>query len=189
MGDLAKICEHLHLPLQSGSSRVLSLMNRGYTPEEYRSKISKLREKIDGIAITTDIISGFPGETQEDHNETKRALTELEFDGIFAFKYSPRPGTAAASMDGHIREEVKSARLSEILEIQDAITLRRNWSLINTLQEILVDGFSETDRTMLSGRTRSNKIVNFRGDSSLIGTLTRVRIAEARKHSLFGVHL
>jgi len=187
IANLGRVCEHLHLPLQSGSDRVLNLMNRGYTSGEYLEKIILLKERITGVSITTDIICGFPGETEEDHGETKKMLKEIEFDGIFAFKYSPRPGTAAASMDGQVMGEVKSRRLSEILELQDTITLKKNGGLSNTVQEVLVEGYSETDLTMLSGRTRGNKIVNFMGDSSLIGSLAMVRITEAKKHSLEGV--
>lgn len=184
--ELDKVCEHIHLPLQSGSSRVLQLMNRGYSYDEYLTKIAMLRNRVYALSITTDIIAGFPGETDNDHRSTMEALREIEFDGIFAFKYSPRPGTAAASMTNQLNETVKSDRLTELLDIQDSITLKRNKLIENSFQEVLVEGKSETDLSMLTGRTRSNKIVNFRGDEALIESIIPVRIAKARKHSLLG---
>jgi len=189
MSGLSKVCEHLHLPLQSGSSRILRLMNRGYPYEDYRERIDALREGIPGIAITTDIITGFPGETEDDHAQTIRALKEIEFDGVFAFKFSPRPGTAAAAMDNQIEDEIKSVRLSEILKLQDDITLKLNKRLEDSIQEVLVEGVDENDDSLLTGRTRSNKIVNFKGPDSCIGGIVKVKIVEARRHSLRGVAL
>lgn len=186
MHELDKVCEHIHLPLQSASDSVLRLMNRGYSYGEYRRKVDALRKKVDGISITTDIITGFPGESDEDHEDTLRALKDICFDGIFAFKYSPRPGTAAASMGGRIGDEIKSGRLSEILKLQDGITLKINEKLVDSVREILVEGPSESDKTRLTGRTRTNKIVNFEGSESSIGCLQKVRIVEARRHSLVG---
>jgi tRNA-2-methylthio-N6-dimethylallyladenosine synthase len=186
MHELDKVCEHLHLPLQSGSNKILKLMNRGYICDDYRKKIEMLRNMIKNLSITTDIIAGFPGETDKDHEDTKEALEETEFDGIFAFKYSSRPGTAAAAMDNHISDETKSQRLTEILDIQDAITLKINHNLENTIQEILVEGVSETDNAMLAGRTRTNKIVNFSGNSSHLKSIIEIKIVKARKHSLLG---
>jgi tRNA-2-methylthio-N6-dimethylallyladenosine synthase len=183
---LAKVCEHMHLPLQSGSNRILGLMNRGYSYEEYLSKLRILRHAVPEISITTDIITGFPGETDEDHRKTIGALKEMEFDGIFAFKYSPRGGTKAAAMEGQVADEVKSRRIGEILDVQDSITLPINKKLEASHREILVEGFSETDRKMLSGRTRSNKVVNFKGQDICIGSIVTVRIVKARKHSLDG---
>jgi tRNA-2-methylthio-N6-dimethylallyladenosine synthase len=185
MSEFDKVCEHIHLPLQSGSSKVLNLMNRGYSFDDYRKKIAKLRNTMKNLSITTDIIAGFPGETDEDHEDTMDALREIEFDGIFAFKYSTRPLTAAASMDDH-SDVIKSQRLAEILDIQDGITLNLNKNLENSLQEILVEGTSETNSTMLTGRTRTNKIVNFRGNSSQITSIMKIKIVKAKKHSLLG---
>lgn len=186
MRDLDKVCEHIHLPLQSGSSRVLRLMNRGYDYDEYRRKVDLLRNEINGIAITTDIIAGFPGETEEDHNLTIRALKEIEYDGIFAFKYSPREGTVAATMEGQLDEEAKLRRLQEILNVQDEITLKINKKLEGSVQEILIEGKSESDSSMMTGRTRTNKIVNFEGNGYSSGTLITVKVIEAKKHSLLG---
>jgi len=187
MRDLPKVCEHIHLPLQSGSSAVLDRMNRKYTYEDYREKVSYLREEVPGIAITSDIIAGFPCETDDDHLLTVKALKEIEFDGIFAFKFSPRPFTKAARMPGHLPDSVKSMRLNEILEIQDEITLSKNKSLVGTIQEILIEGESETDCHKLCGRTRSNKITTVQKTEGITkGALVKVQINKARKHSLEG---
>jgi tRNA-2-methylthio-N6-dimethylallyladenosine synthase len=187
MAELPKLCEHIHLPLQSGSSAVLDRMNRKYSYEEYKEKVGRLRSYIPDISITSDIIAGFPGETEDDHLLTMKAIKDIEFDGIFAFKFSPRRFTKAAEMSDHIPESVKSGRLNEILKIQDDITLRKNKSLVGTVQEILIEGESETDRDKLTGRTRSNKIVTVQKTDALNkGTYINVRISRARKHSLEG---
>ena len=145
-----------------------------------------LREKVPGITITSDIIAGFPGETEEDHIKTIYALKEMHFDGIFAFKFSPRPGTAAASIEGHLPENIKSERLDEILRLQDEITLRKNLLFENTHQEILIEGIS---KGRLTGRTRTNKIVTIPETEMLKGTIITVEIKKARKHSLEGIPL
>lgn len=187
IADLPKVCEHIHLPLQSGSSKILKLMNRGYTYDSYIKKVSRLREKIPNISITSDIIAGFPGETEEDHLSTIKALNEIEFDGIFAFKFSPRKDTKAAKMPDQVPEEIKSERLIEILEVQDKITERINKSLEGSIQEILIEGQSKLDSSKFTGRTRTNKIVNIpKGRSSLVGTSIKVEILSAKRHSLEG---
>ncbi len=181
MAELEKVCEHLHLPIQSGSDRILELMNRGYNYAEYKRKVGLLRHYIPEISITTDIIAGFPSETEEDHSLTIKALEEIQYDGIFAFKYSQRPGTKAAEMPEQIPEDIKSRRLSEILKLQDSITLKKNNALISSVQEVLVEGKNEAGETM--ARTRTNKIVIL--DKELpAGTIINVRITEARIHSL-----
>jgi tRNA-2-methylthio-N6-dimethylallyladenosine synthase len=186
MADLPKVCEHIHLPLQSGSNKILHLMNRGYSFEEYIQKVSKLREKISNISITTDIIAGFPGETDDDHMFTIEALKEIEFDGIFAFKFSPRPGTKASDMENQLPDGLKSMRLSQILELQDEITENKNKLLEGRFQEILMEGESETDRKKHTGRTRTNKIVNIPWIDIEKGSLISVEITKGRKHSLAG---
>lgn len=183
---LENVCEHIHLPLQSGSDTILRAMNRGYSYGEYRDKIDKLRSNIQDISITTDIIAGFPGETDGDHSLTTRALSEIGFDGIFAFKYSPRPGTRAATLQDRVDEGTKSARLSEILAVQDVITLNINKKMEQSLQEVLVEGVSESDPTMLTGRTRTNKIVNFKAGHFSPGSFITLQIVRAMKHSLIG---
>lgn len=181
MAELDKVCEHLHLPIQSGSDRILRLMNRGYSYEDYKRKVELLRTYIPDIAITTDIIAGFPSETEEDHHHTLRALEEIEYDGIFAFKYSQRHGTKAAEMPDQIPEDIKSERLSEILKLQDTITLRKNSGLVGTIQEVLIEGKDETGQT--TGRTRTNKIVLFNEDLPS-GLIIKAKITQARIHSL-----
>ena len=186
VAELPSVCEHIHLPIQSGSSEILSRMNRGYTYEEYIGKIEKIRSEVPHVSITADVIAGFPGETSRDHEETLRALRAIEYDGIFAFKYSPREGTKAAEMDDRISDEEKSLRLGEILRLQEEITLRKNRALEGTVQEILVEGPSETDGTVLMGRTRTNKIVTVADDGYVQGSLLKVLIEQARHHSLSG---
>jgi len=184
--ELPKVCEHIHLPLQSGSSSILKLMNRGYTFEDYIEKVGKLRKSIPQIAITTDIIAGFPSETDKDHAETMTALKTIEFDGIYAFKYSPRAGTGAAGMENHIPEGIKAQRLDEILKLQDEITLKCNKGLEGSVQEVLVEANVKSGKGRITGRTRSNKIVSFEGDESLIGGLVNIEIKTAMRHSLEG---
>jgi tRNA-2-methylthio-N6-dimethylallyladenosine synthase len=186
MEGLSKVCEHLHLPLQSGSDKILQLMNRGYTYLDYKKKIDMLRNVLPHISITTDIITGFPGETEEDFELTISALREIEYDGIFSFKYSKRPDTRALSLPDHLEEYIKSDRLSRVLSLQEDITYKKNRSLEGLITEILVEGKSDTDPEKMTGRTRTNKIVNFFGNENDIGKLLNVKIIEAKQHSLFG---
>jgi tRNA-2-methylthio-N6-dimethylallyladenosine synthase len=186
MKDLPKICGHMHLPLQSGSDSILSVMNRGYTYSEYKEKIEMLRNAIKEISVTSDIIVGFPGETDDDFKCTVEAISELKFDGIFSFKYSRRPQTRALELPDHIDETIKSRRLAEILDLQVSITYDINKALEGEILEILVEGISSNDSAKLTGRTTTNKIVNFSGDESDIGRLMKIRILRAQQHSLFG---
>ena len=186
MRDLPKICNHIHLPIQSGSDKILAAMNRGYSYQDYKSKIDMLKDAIPDIAVTTDIITGFPGETDEDFQLTVNALSEIEYDGIFAFKYSERPDTKALDLPDHIDETIKSERLSHILKLQDVITFKKNMRTEGQELEILVEGMSETDDKNLTGRTLTNKIVNFRGDPNDIGNIIMIKVKEARQHSLYG---
>jgi len=187
--ELPSICEHIHLPIQSGSDKILSFMNRGYSYRDYVEKIMMLREKVSEIAITADVIVGFPGETDRDYLDTEKALTEIQFDGIFAFKFSPREGTKAYRMGKQVPEDIKSYRLNNLLKIQEAITYRKNKSLEGTIQEILVEELSETDKEMLMGRTRTNKIATMPNSGEERGSLVRVRIDKARQHSLSGINV
>lgn len=186
MRDLPKICNHIHLPIQSGSDKILASMNRGYSYRDYKNKIDMLKAAIPDIAVTTDIITGFPGETDEDFRLTVNALSEIEYDGIFAFKYSERPDTKALALPDHIDENTKSGRLSQILKLQEVITFKKNKLLEGEPLEVLVEGASETDSSKLTGRTRTNKIVNFYGNKNDIGSSVMIRILEAKPHSLFG---
>ena len=194
-GRLEKLCESIHLPLQSGSDGVLKRMNRRYTVSDYMGKIEALRRRLPGISITTDIIAGFPGETEKDHEATMAALRHIEYDGIFAFKYSPRPGTAAARFPDRLPDDVSARRLEEILALQDEITLRKNRALVGTVQEVMVEGPDEKGGSRLTGRTRTNKIVSFEADPSKIkdknadypaGAVLSLKIVRARRHSLEG---
>ncbi|RJQ49885.1 MAG: tRNA (N6-isopentenyl adenosine(37)-C2)-methylthiotransferase MiaB [Nitrospiraceae bacterium] len=187
MNKLPKMCNHLHLPLQSGSDKILFQMNRGYSYREYKDKIMMLRNALPESAITTDIIVGFPGEKEEDFQATMDALKEMEFDGIFAFKYSPRPNTSAVDLPGHIDEKAKSRRLSEVLDLQSDITYRKNKKFEGSTVEVLVEGYSDTDKDKLTGRTGSNKIVNFHGSDNNIGKFVAINITEAKQHSLYGI--
>lgn len=182
--DLSMVCEHVHLPLQSGSDKILKLMNRGYEIKDYLKKVEMLRSAVPDIAITSDIIAGFPSETSDDHNNTVKAIQHIEFDGIFAFKFSSRKGTKAAEMQGHLDEAIKAERLEEILELQDGITLKKNQMLNETVQNVLVEGREKN--SAITGRTRTNKIVVFEGSDELTGKLVDVKITKAMKHSLKG---
>ena len=188
ISELRSMCEHIHLPIQSGSDSVLKSMNRGYTYKEYIRKIKLLRDRIPDIAVTTDIIVGFPGETEEDYQYTVNALREIDFDGIFAFKYSKRKGTKAYEMTGQIPEHIKSERLAYILSLQEEITYKKNKILEGSDQEVLIEGPSESNMDMLSGRTRTNKIITIPKASEITGSFITVRIQKARHHSLDGIN-
>jgi tRNA-2-methylthio-N6-dimethylallyladenosine synthase len=183
--DLPKVCESLHLPVQSGSNDVLRAMNRRYTLEEYLDKVKRLRQAVPHITLTTDIIVGFPGERERDFEMTMDLLEKVRYDGIFAFKYSKRPGTAALQLEDHLPDEVKEKRLARVLEHQGQVTSRNNKKLVHSVQEVLVDGFSKKGAT-LGGRTRGNKAVNFAAPAALIGSLVSVKITSAGMNSLTG---
>jgi tRNA-2-methylthio-N6-dimethylallyladenosine synthase len=183
--DLSKVCEALHLPVQSGSDQVLASMNRRYGRNEYLDRVAGLREAVPDIALTTDIIVGFPGEAERDFELTVKLLEQVRYDGIFAFKYSKRPGTAALELSGHLPEEIKEKRLEQVLALQKEISIQKNRDLIGTVQEVLLDGHSKKGG-MITGRTRGNKSVNASAPSSLIGSLVRVRITSAGVNSLSG---
>jgi tRNA-2-methylthio-N6-dimethylallyladenosine synthase len=183
--DLPKVCESLHLPVQSGSDDVLRAMNRRYTREEYLNKVKRLRISVPYITLTTDIIVGFPGEQERDFEMTMALLEEVQYDGIFAFKYSKRPGTAALKMNDHLPDDVKEKRLAQVLDLQGKMTSRSNEKLVNSVQEVLVDGLSKKGGT-LSGRTRGNKAVNIDAPATLIGSLVSVKIVAAGMNSLTG---
>jgi len=189
MKECKKVCEHIHLPIQAGSNRILSKMNRKYTREHYISLIEKLRDAIPNIAITTDIIVGFPGETEEDFLDTLNLVKEVEFDSAYTFMYSKRKGTPAAEMPDQVDDEIKKDRLNRLMQVQDAITAKKNMELKGTVQEVLVEGISRGNIKRLSGRSRTNKIVNFEGGKDLIGKLVNVKITEPHTWSLLGTIL
>lgn len=186
-GALEKLCEHLHLPVQSGSDSVLHRMRRGYTGEAYLEKIQRLRARCPNIALSTDIIVGFPGETDSQFAETLAILRRVEYDEIFSFVYSPRPHTAAVKLyRDDVPDEVKKERLAQVQRLQNEISLRKNRQSIGTVEEILVEGRSKLKRGQMTGRTRTHKIVNVMGPATLSGSLTQVRITGASSNSLLG---
>jgi len=185
--NLDKLCNHLHLPVQSGSNRILKLMNRKYTKEEYLEKIYKIREYIPDIAITTDIIVGFPGETEEDFEETLDLVKSAKFDSAFTFLYSIREGTNAAKMSNQIPDEIKHDRFQRLLDVLYPIGLESNKKLINTIQRVLVEETSKSDENVLSGRTETNKLVHFKGNNNIIGQIVDVKITDAKTFTLEGI--
>ncbi|GAB6136863.1 tRNA (N6-isopentenyl adenosine(37)-C2)-methylthiotransferase MiaB [Halanaerobaculum tunisiense] len=184
--NLENVCEHYHLPIQSGSNRLLKKMNRGYTKEEYLQLVSELEERKPQAVITTDLIVGFPGETEEDFAETMEIYQEVEFDRAFTFIYSQRTGTPAAKMDDQVPEEVKKERHQKLLDLQSEIGLQKNQELKGSTVEVLVDGPSKKDATKMSGRTRTNKVVIVESDQDLTGQLIDVKINKVQSWTLFG---
>jgi tRNA-2-methylthio-N6-dimethylallyladenosine synthase len=185
-----KVCKHIHLPLQAGSNKILKKMNRKYTKEEYLEKVKKLKDAVPDIAITTDIIVGFPGESEEDFKETLEMLEKVRYHEIFSFKYSDRPFTLAQKLENKIPEEEKERRLKIVHQIQAKITKEIYESYVGKEVEVLVEGPSAKDPNMLMGRTTTNVIVNFNTPRlDLKGALVKVLIKEAGKHSLKGEYL
>jgi tRNA-2-methylthio-N6-dimethylallyladenosine synthase len=186
IGEYEKLCEHIHVPLQAGSNKVLHKMNRGYTREHYLELTAKMRERIPGVAITSDLIVGFPGETEEDFNDTLDMVEKVRFDAAFTFMYSIRSGTRAAQMEEQLPVSIKQQRLSRLNNTQYQIALELNQALEGKVEEILVEGPSKTNDEKLTGRTRSNRIVIFSGPKHLIGKLINVRITKGKTFSIFG---
>jgi tRNA-2-methylthio-N6-dimethylallyladenosine synthase len=168
MAESSVVCEHLHLPLQSGSTRVLKLMKRSYSREKYLDKVAMAREIIPGLALTTDIIVGFPGETEEDFEQTLSLVEEVRYDSAFTFQYSPRPGTVAATMEDQVPHDVVTERFNRLAEAQHRISLERNEAHVGEIMEVLVEGPSKKNPDKLTGRTRTNKLVHFT-DRQLVG--------------------
>lgn len=183
--ECRKLCAHLHLPFQAGSNRVLEAMNRGYTREDYLDLVRELRKARPEIAITADVMVGFPGETREDFELTLDLIREVEFDGLFSFKYSDREGTKAAGFADKIPEKEKLDRLCILQDLQKRLTVMKNRRMIGREVEILVDGPSKRG-SQLTGRTSTNKIVNLNLDYNYIGKLIKVTIKRAHANSLWG---
>ena len=183
--ELSKLCEHLHLPVQSGSDTVLARMRRGYTREEYSERILRLRERCPEVALSTDIIVGFPGETDAEFAQTLELLERLEYDEIYSFAYSPRPQTVSAKLYADdIPQNIKKERLTRVQALQRDISLNKNRRCIGSFEEILVDGPSRLKNGQLMGRSRGNRIVNIAGPADLVGRLVPVRITGATATSL-----
>jgi tRNA-2-methylthio-N6-dimethylallyladenosine synthase len=185
MAESAAVCEHAHLPLQSGSTRVLKEMRRTYSRDRYLRLVGDMRAAIPDLALTTDLIVGFPGETEDDFRDTLAAVDQVGFDGAFTFVYSPRAGTEAAARDDQVPDDVKRDRIERLVEVVQRVAAERNASRVGTVEEVLVEGASRTDTTLLSGRTRRNTTVNFTGDAQ-VGDIVDVRIERATSASLAG---
>ena len=186
MANCDAVCEHAHLPLQSGSTRILKAMRRTYSRERYLRLVDELRSSIRDLALTTDLIVGFPGETDDDFRETLSAVEEIGFDGAFTFVYSPRAGTEAAGMADQVPEEVKQARIEELIDVVQRVAAARNAERVGRIEEVLVEGPSRTDPAVLRGRTRRNTTVNFAGTAAP-GDLVDVRIEDSSSTTLRGV--
>src|SRR5690554_138638 len=186
MANSEKVCEHLHLPIQAGNNRILKAMNRKYTREEYIGLVESVREAMPDIALTTDIIVGFPGESSQEFEDTLDIIKRLKFDSAYTFIYSPRKSTPAVNIEDKISIEEKKERLAKLIEIQSKISRMKNDAYIGKVKEVLVEGRSKTNDKVLTGRTRENKIVNFLADEKVIGQLIRVKITKARSWSLEG---
>lgn len=181
-----KVCEHYHLPVQAGSNKILKAMNRGYTREQYLELIEKIKKVSPEYAITSDLIVGFPGETEEDFQDTLDIVERVGFDVAYTFMYSPRKGTYAAGMENQVPQEIKKDRLKRLMDLQNKISLEKNLQLVGKTVEVLVEGISKNDENRLTGRTRTNKIINFEGDKELIGLFTNVKITQAQTWNLMG---
>lgn len=185
-GTVRSLCEHIHLPVQSGSDRILKKMNRKYTRSEYLDKIGKLKEACAEVSITTDIMVGFPGETDSDYQATLDLIKEVKYAGAFAFKYSDRPPAKSVSYKDKLPDEVKQERLSGVLALQKELRFKRNQTFAKKTVEVLVEGQSKSCSEQWMGRTRTNDIVNFTGEQDIMGKLIAVRIEKACLHSLKG---
>jgi tRNA-2-methylthio-N6-dimethylallyladenosine synthase len=188
MAECAAVCEHAHLPLQSGSSRVLKAMRRTYSRERYLRLVDELRAAIPDLALTTDIIVGFPGETESDFLETLEVVERVGFDGAFTFVYSPRAGTEAAAMPDQVPDDVKRGRIERLVEVVQRVAAERNRLRVGMVEEVLVEGPSRTEPQLRRGRTRRNTTVNFSGDAEP-GQLVPVAIATATSTTLAGAQL
>ncbi|MDD3363589.1 MAG: tRNA (N6-isopentenyl adenosine(37)-C2)-methylthiotransferase MiaB [Syntrophomonas sp.] len=180
-----KLCEHIHVPLQAGSNMVLQKMNRGYTRDHYLKLVDKMRGRIPGVAITSDLIVGFPGETESDFLETLDMVEKVRFDAAFTFLYSIRSGTKAALMDDQLDLDVKKNRLLRLNQLQYGIAAELNQALEGSIQNVLVEGVSKTNEEKLTARTRNNRIVIFSGSKDLIGKLINVKITKGKTFSVF----
>jgi tRNA-2-methylthio-N6-dimethylallyladenosine synthase len=186
MAECAAVCEHAHLPLQSGSTRILKAMRRTYSRDRYVQLVEELRAAIPDLALTTDLIVGFPGESEEDFRETIEAVEEVGFDSAFTFVYSPRAGTEAAAMLDQISEEIKRERIERLIDVVQRVAAERNKRRVGKVEEVLVEGSSRTDPSLRRGRTRRNTTVNFAGTAAA-GELVEVRIDAATSTTLRGV--
>ncbi len=184
--DCDKLCDYIHLPVQSGSSRILKAMNRKYDRDGYLRLVEKLRRAVPHITISTDIIVGFPSETEEDFRQTLELVKEVKYDSAFTFLYSRRTGTPAAEYEDQIPEDVKHERFERLVEAVNAVSASKNAAYVGRVEKVLVEGKSKRDDRTLTGRTEGFKLVDFEGDESLIGSITDVEITEGKTFSLRG---
>ena len=185
--DGQHICEHFHLPVQHGSDSILKAMNRNYTTERYKDLVRSIRENVPGASLTTDLIVGFPGETDEDFDSLLDFLREIRYDAAYTFLYSPRSGTPAAKLDGQVPDEVKHERLERLMALQNQISLEQNQKLDGTVQEVLIEGPSRTDETIWTGRTRTGKIVLWPHQKREgVGELAQIKITQPQTWVLKG---
>lgn len=180
------IMKFIHLPVQSGSDSVLKAMGRRYSREQYLNLVKEMREKIPGLSLSTDIIVGFPNETEEEFNDTLTLVDEVKYEAAFTFIYSPRKGTPAAKIEDNVPYETKSKRFIELVKHLEGPIEEKSKKMVGNVYKVLVDGTSKTDEGMLSGYTEENKLVHFKGDESLIGTIINVKITESHTYSLIG---
>ncbi|MCE5314370.1 MAG: tRNA (N6-isopentenyl adenosine(37)-C2)-methylthiotransferase MiaB [Armatimonadota bacterium] len=186
MRDLPNVCEHIHLAVQSGDDEILRRMNRRYTSSHFRERVAALRNAVPDIAITTDFLVGFPGETEQQFANTLALAEEIRLDAAFMFSYNVIPNTAAEKLDGQLTKKVKNERLGRLIEVQNRITCEINASHVGNIYEVLVEAVSSKDRTRVTGLTRQNKTVNFKGDASMIGKLVNVRTTEGHLYGYVG---
>jgi tRNA-2-methylthio-N6-dimethylallyladenosine synthase len=187
MADLPTVCEHIHLPVQAGSDRILAAMKRGYTVSQYLRKIQWLRRLIPDVEFTTDIIVGFPGETREDFEQTLHLLKEIQYQNVFSFRFSRRPGTHASRLEDNLDPGIRKPWLPELQAVQNGITTAKHAGMVGKTVDVLVEGTDKKGSGLMEGRTRTNYIVHFPGDSSLIGKTPRVRLKDSKKIHLEGV--
>ena len=180
MADCEKVCSHLHLPLQSGSSRILKKMNRHYTKEDYLLLVKKIREKLPEIALTTDIIVGFPGETEEDFEETLDVVSKVRYDSAYTFIYSKRSGTPAASMEDQVPEYVVKERFAKLLKVVQTISAERTNEKLGMTEPVLIEQVNEQDESLVTGRLSNNAVVHLPGDASMIGSIVPVLLKESK---------
>ncbi len=186
MASLQTVCEHIHLPVQAGSDRTLKRMKRAYTRKRYLDKVAMVRDAIEDVAITTDIIVGFPGETEEDFEETMSLVEEVGYDAAYTFQYSPRPLTEAADYDDQVPKEVVQDRFERLVALQERMSFDRNRAMVGRTEEIIVEGPSKKDSSRLTGRTRTNKLIHFPSDGAGEGSFRSVRVTAAHPHHLDG---
>ncbi|MBN2542325.1 tRNA (N6-isopentenyl adenosine(37)-C2)-methylthiotransferase MiaB [bacterium] len=186
MRELPKVCEHVHLPVQAGSNRILKLMNRGYSREDYLELVDKIKDNVNGVALTTDLLTGFPTENEEDFEQTLDLMKSVKYSGAFTFKYSPRPGTKAAEMENDVPEKTKISRLEQMIKVQQESAAEFSRNLVGTTQEVMFEENSPKNPRNMRGRARNGKIVEVTGEGIKKGDVWTVKINDAQTWVLFG---